>query len=215
MDILIYKSKTKVLMEQQALHHLFKQLPPTIQSRAHRYKSELSQYNYIVGRLLLKKGLDYFGLDTDLDRIEYLENGKPTLPEIYFSISHSDHEVICGFSREGQLGVDIEHITPIDFDHFAAFFSAQEWIAIKNAEDPIRTFYRFWTRKESIIKANGLTLNYLHQIDLDMTVNQFVINGKPWFMRDIFIGEGYLGSICSEKEIGNVEVVGLNFELPI
>jgi 4'-phosphopantetheinyl transferase len=182
-----------------------------MQLKALRYQSEISRYNYLIGRLLLKNGLNFFGLDDDLEKIEFAENGKPVFPGIHFNISHSDHQVICGFSQEGQLGVDLEKIKPIDFEDFRAMFSAKEWSAIHSADDPLRTFYWFWTRKESIIKAMGRTLNYLHQIELDVTSDHFMVDGKRFFLQEIDIAEGFVATVCTEEEIESIELVEIWF----
>jgi 4'-phosphopantetheinyl transferase len=211
MDIKIYRAQTESLIKQNSLQQLLQQVPPLLQLKALRYQSELSRYNYLIGRLLLKRGLNFFGLDDDLDKIEFQENGKPVLSGIYFNISHSDHQVICGFSQEGTLGVDLEKIRPIDFENFASMFSTKEWSAIRGADDPIRTFYWFWTRKESIIKAMGSTLHYLHQIELDVTSDHFVVDGKRYFLRNVDIEKGFIATICTEKEIESIELVEIWF----
>ena len=207
MDITIFHTQTKSLIKQKSLQQLLKGLPISIQLKALRYQSELSRYNYVIGRLLLKHGLDLFGLDNDLEKIEFQKNGKPVLSGIHFNISHSDHQVICGFSKEGLIGVDLEKINPVNFENFTSMFSAKEWIAIKGADDPIRTFYWFWTRKESIIKALGLTLSYLHQIELDVSSDNFTVSGKQLFLQDVIVEEGFLGAVCCEEDIGKIEVV--------
>ena len=146
-----------------------------------------------------------------MEKIEQQENGKPILPGIHFNISHSGNQVICGFSQVGQLGVDLERITSVDYEDFTSMFSAQEWLDIRGAEDPLRSFYSFWTRKESIIKALGLKLSYLHKIDLDVACDHFVIDGRRWFLRDIDVGEGYSGALCSKEEITEVAVVEIKY----
>ena len=207
MDIRIYRAQTESLIKQNSLQQLLQRVPPQLHSKALRYQSELSRYSYLIGRLLLKSGLNYFSLDDDLEKIEFQENGKPVFPGIHFNISHSDHQVICSFSQEGPLGVDVEKIKPIDFEDFTSMFSAKEWSAIHGTDDPIRTFYWFWTRKESIIKAMGRTLNYLHQIELDVTSDHFVVDGKRYFLRQVEIEEGFVATVCTEKEIESVELV--------
>lgn len=207
MDILIYRTQTESLLKQGSLQALLQQLPNALHARALRYKSERSAYNYVIGRLLLKRGLAFFGLNNDLENIVFQQNGKPLIAGIHFNIAHSDHQVVCGFSKEGRLGLDLEKIKPINFANFAAMFSAQEWMTIRAAADPIRTFYRFWTRKESIIKALGLSLSYLHQIELDASFDHCVIDGQRWFLRDVIDEEDFMGALCCEAPIGQIELV--------
>ena len=176
-----------------------------------RYRSEQSAYNFVISRLLLKHGLAAFDFDTKLEEITLLANGKPILPGIDFNISHSASQVICAFSKSGHIGVDLEKVKPIDFGDFTSSFTPKEWKAIHNSANPIHTFYWFWTRKESIIKVLGLSLSYLHQIELDVSSDKFVFNGKPWFLREIDVGDGFVGMVCSEQEINNLEVIKLSF----
>jgi len=195
------------LIQQKALPQLIERLPASLHPRALRYQSELPAYNYVIGRLLLQRGLADMGLDSDLEKIETQENGKPTLPGVHFNISHSEHLVICGFSKAGRLGVDIEKIKPVDFEDFTAMFSAKEWNAIHGSDDSLRMFYWFWTRKESIIKALGLNLGYLHEIELDVAGGHFEVDGKRWFLREVDLWEGYLGAVCCEGDVGDVGVL--------
>ena len=211
MNILVYCTNTESMQRVEAVSQLLIQLPVTLQAVANRYKNDLSTYNYISGRLLVKQGLSTFGLDPDLEKIRFEQNGKPTIAGMYFNISHSAHRVICAFSQEGRLGVDIEKIKSIDFEDFTTMFSQEEWLTIQKAENPLRSFYWFWTRKESIIKAVGLNLSYLHQIELDVTSDHIDINGKKWFLRNIDIAPGYIASLCSEKEIDQLEMTEIDF----
>ncbi len=211
MAITIYSASTKSLIQGKQLQALLEPLPASLHSKALRYKSELSAYNYVVGRLLLKHGLEKYGLDHDLNQIEFEKNGKPYLPEIHFNISHSDHRVICAFSKEGPIGVDLEKINPIDFGNFTAMFSAQEWDAIKGATDPLKTFYWFWTRKESIIKVLGRNLDYLHEIELDVSLDYYTVKGKRYFLNDVIVDREYIGAISSDKEIVEMELQEIKF----
>ena len=213
MNINIYCAQTEFLVKQQSLLALLECIPASLRARALRYKSDLSAYNYVVARLLLKRGLEDFGLDTDLEKVVIQKNGKPSLPTIHFNISHSSHQVVCAFSKEGKLGIDVEKIKPIQFENFTTMFSANEWKSIKSAKDPLHTFYWFWTRKESIIKANGLSLNELHQIELNVSNNQIVSHGKGWYLRELELGDGFLGALCTEEEIDDLIIERVDFKI--
>lgn len=211
LDVTIFTADIKPLIQQKSLSQLLQHLPASLHARALRYKSQLSAYNYVTGRLLLMHGLDAFNIDDTLEDISLLANGKPDLPSIDFNISHSDSQVVCAFSGNGPIGVDIETVKPINFDDFTSSFTPKEWLAIQNAAHPLHTFYWFWTRKESIIKALGLDLSYLHQIELDVSSDKFVIDEKTWFLREIDVGDGFVGMVCSEQEIANLHMIKLPF----
>ena len=212
MELSIYRSQTNSLIKRNALPQLLKSLPTSLHEKAHRYKSKASAYNYVIGRLLLKQGLESLNLDNDLSKIEIGENGKPTIPGLHFNIAHSNRQVICGFSKTACLGIDIEKISLIDFTDFSTMFSSKEWKAIKSSSNPMKSFYWFWTRKESIIKALGLSLSFLHQIELDVSTDHFELDGKQWYLREINVGEGYIGALCSDEEFHEVETTEVFFE---
>jgi len=207
MDLIIYKSYTEPLINEKQFSQLLLDLPPSLQRKARRYQSEMAAYNFVVGRLLLRRGLIHFGVDSDLEKIEIQKNGKPIIGGLHFNISHSSHQVICGFSKGGRLGIDLEKIGPLELENFETMFSKQEWEIIHGAKDSLRSFYWFWTRKESIIKALGRNLDYLHQIELDVTLDHFMADGKKWFLRDLNVGEGYIGAVCTEEEFKQFEMI--------
>lgn len=130
---------------------------------------------------------------------------------MHFNIAHSGHLVVCGCSTKSQLGLDIEQVQPIDFAPFTSFFSPQEWSTIRSAAHPIQCFYTFWTRKESIIKASGLTLKHLHQIELDIAKDHFLMAGKKWFLHDLTLEEDFAGTICTEHKIHKMDVVNYKY----
>lgn len=204
MDVSIYHSQTHSLLRRNRLHDLIQQLPESLRSKALRYRSEVSAYNYVIGRLLLKTGLEHFDLDSNLEHVSIQENGKPILSGIHFNISHSEDQVLCAFSKNGQLGIDLEQIKPIDFEDFTHMFTPREWESIKNAFDPLKTFYQFWTRKESIIKALGRPLSYLHKIELDASAEQIEVDQEKWHLTEVKIQETFCCAICSEEQINKL-----------
>lgn len=211
MNIKIYCANTENLIRQKLFNAFLERIPTSLHVRANRYKSVLSTYNFVVARLLLKHGLKDFGLDTDLEKIVLRKNGKPRLTNVFFNISHSFHEVCCALSLEGEIGIDIEKINPIQFDDFSAMFSTKEWNSIKNAKNPLREFYWFWTRKESIIKASGLSLKHFNKIEGDISLQDFILKRKRWFLKELDIKEEFAATVCTEKKLEGVIVEYVNF----
>lgn len=199
-------------MDKNIWHQLLQSLPSASHPRAIRYKSKQSSYNFIAGRLLLMHGLRKQGLDDSLKNLVVQENGKPLIPDVYFNISHTAHQVVCAFANEANLGVDIEMIKEIDFNDFTTMFSDREWTTIKDSSDPLKRFYWFWTRKESIIKALGKNLNFLHQIELDVTLDHFLVEGQKWYLKELDLGKGYAGAICCKAEIKEVNFIKVNLQ---
>jgi 4'-phosphopantetheinyl transferase len=91
-------------------------------------------------------------------------NGKPYLagPDrdaIHFSASQSDAFAMFAFSRIGSIGVDIEKMRAIpDMPEIVErHFTPREKHAIFFIPESLRSglFYKLWTRKEAVLKAQG------------------------------------------------------------
>lgn len=90
----------------------------------------------------------------------YLESG-----ELHFNLSHSDELALVAVTAEGEIGVDIEKIHPLEDAVALAerFFSARELHELRKLErrpESSRAFFECWTRKEAYIKATGMGLSY-------------------------------------------------------
>ncbi|MDR3222257.1 MAG: 4'-phosphopantetheinyl transferase superfamily protein [Methanobrevibacter sp.] len=122
------------------------------------------------GRILLKFILSKIGIEDYIINID--DRGKPFLdnyPNISFNISHSGELVMVGVCDE-DIGVDIEKIQNLDYSGLSNhFFHLNEYKEIVNSENPINTFFRIWTLKESYVKMKGTGI-----VDL----KSFIVNIK-------------------------------------
>lgn len=94
-----------------------------------------------------------------------VENGlwdKPRLisPQgVFFNLSHSDEWTVIAVS-DGEVGVDVQQVRPVDMRLATRFFAAEEARQIEKAGGgATELFYRFWTVKEAYLKALGTGLN--------------------------------------------------------
>lgn len=91
-------------------------------------------------------------------------NGKPyflNAPWLHFSVSHSGTKVAAVFS-DREVGCDIEEVADIDLTVAERFFHPEEYLAIMASGGPqerSREFFRYWTLKESYMKATGLGMS--------------------------------------------------------
>lgn len=191
-------------MREKPLEKLLDKLPIDLHKRALRYKFEQDAYNFVLGKLLLKEGLEKIGVQSQLSDITYQENEKPLLEEVHFNISHSKNLVVCAISKDGIVGVDVEQIREVNLEHFKPWFTEVEWLDILNAEKQNERLLWYWTRKESIIKALGVNLSYLHEIEVDATKNYFLEKQKKWYLQDLSLRQKYIGAICTEFVIDEV-----------
>lgn len=91
------------------------------------------------------------------------EYGKPylkELPELFFSLSHSETVAVCAIS-DREIGIDIEYHREMSPDRLLRiakrFFAPEEYDAIaeESGEAAKELFYRIWTAKEAYIKFTG------------------------------------------------------------
>jgi 4'-phosphopantetheinyl transferase len=91
--------------------------------------------------------------------------GKPELAgeasSLHFSLSHSQSFAVLAVARRLPVGVDVEEVRPMEPEVAAAHFSASELsdLSALQGEAWLGGFYRCWTRKEAILKAEGVGLH--------------------------------------------------------
>ena len=61
--VYIYQADSNKIKQTRKLEELLTDLPVRTHERALRYKFEQDAYNYVIGRLLLRKGLQKFGIN--------------------------------------------------------------------------------------------------------------------------------------------------------
>ena len=146
-------------------------------------------------------------------------HGKPEiLPvagrNVFFNLAHSKNTLLIALRRHGALGVDVEYLDrSIDVMEVAqANFTKQESNTLAAIADPRTryiTFYRYWTRKESIGKADGRGLllplasfdvsfesMHAHPVHLNESPDQ---DPKLYLVSDLDLGDMATGALALES----------------
>lgn len=205
--VYIYQADDKFINAEISLDELLLKLPVIMHERAKRYKFEQDAYHFVLGRLLLKQGLEHLGMGDQFAHIEYQKKGKPFLKGVFFNISHTENRIVCAISTEGEIGIDVEIMKSVKLTDFGPWFTENEWMEINNTTTSIHRFYEYWTRKESIVKALGVNISYLHRIEVDITQDHFLDQDKKWYLKALDFGSDYVGALCSENPIGEVNYI--------
>jgi len=181
-------------------------LPIPMQERLRNYRRWQDAHAYLYGRLLLKHGMLQLGYDDSLELMEKTKYGKPYFPfdSFSFNISHSEDYVVCVISTDEkkQIGIDIEKIKPIILDYFNSVLSAQEKIDIKTYDQ----FYKIWTRKEAVIKADGRGMQIpLNRVD----ASKLIVNLEEdiYYLSKVGINKSYEVHIASLTKIKKTNTV--------
>ena len=167
-------------------------LPTPLQQKVLRFRLWQDQHASLLGKLLLRIALKNAGQPTDLDRLHYTTEKKPFFPDgPVFNLSHSGNRVLCLLGDRRALGIDIESLSPIPFEDFQPQFTKNEWAVIHSDPTPLNAFYRFWTAKESILKADGRGLGIPLQ-ELDLTnPNPICLDDGCWSVHNLPFFDGY------------------------
>ncbi len=141
-------------------------------------------------------------------------DGKPFFTDfdLKFNLSHSGSYVLCAVSDK-EVGCDIEKCRNADTELARRFFNKSEYEHILSAqteEEKNILFFRYWTLKESFIKATGIGMrigldSFRIVLGDEITVQQNVSNNK-FFFREYGSVEGYRCAICSEAEVSGTEI---------
>ena len=149
--------------------------------RMGRLAFERDQRRFAVARGTLREVLGQrLGAEPAAITFEYGPRGKPALAQpfspsgIRFNVAHTDDIAVFAFTREREVGVDVEAVRAMpDADVVADhFFSDVEKAAYRRLSPAERLagFYACWTRKEAFIKAQGDGLHFpLHEFDVSLS----------------------------------------------
>lgn len=156
-------------------------------TRAKRFKFLNDHHRYIVQHGMLRVLLSrYMKKEPQQVEIRTNLNGKPYVTSqdrsaIHFSASRSDEFVMLAFSCINSIGIDIEKIRNIPdmLEIVERHFTHNEKKEILSCPEKLRLelFYKLWTRKEAVLKAQGQgLLRPLNSVNVAMSTENF----EPW-----------------------------------
>ncbi|OWY63910.1 4'-phosphopantetheinyl transferase [cyanobacterium TDX16] len=198
------------------LQQLVKTLSVDELDRANRFHFEADRNRFIIGRGILRSILSYY-LDIAPHQLQfcYGSHGKPALKTcnlLHFNLSHSQDLALYAFTRDRQIGIDLEYVRHIpELDRIVAqFFSARErgtFLALPSSQQ-VAAFFHGWTCKEAILKAlgDGLALP-LNQFDVsllpDRPAQLLSINGdraaaERWLLQSFIPASDYVAAMAVE-----------------
>jgi 4'-phosphopantetheinyl transferase len=200
MALLLYATEFPRPLPDAAFYHALSRLPADLQPKILRYRRWEDAHAALLGKLLLLSALKEIGSPAILEQLLYSPQAKPYFAGgPHFNISHSGNRVVCGLSTTGRIGLDIELVKPLSFDDFQTQFTPNEWSAIRESPDPIAAFYRFWTAKESLIKADGRGLG-IPLLELDVTDYRPIrLDGATWIFQPLSFFPGYAAHLTTEE----------------
>jgi len=194
--------------QQQKLDKFYLTLSADEKQRAERYKFTEHKNHFIIFHGFMREVLARY-LKIKPSDIEYTngEKGKPYLSSqlnssIQFNLSHTKDIALLAISRDGDVGVDIEHLDrKTDWRGIVKrFFTEQEQIKLFALPKKYQrlAFFELWTRKEAYMKVLGTGLS-LSPTEFSMSIPP----QKPTLIKH-----------HSEKYRSEKQIVFKNIELP-
>jgi 4'-phosphopantetheinyl transferase len=179
---------------------------------------------YVVTRAVLRKLLAQYlkNIKPESISLEYTEYGKPYLFKninaynINFNLSHSNNCIVYAFTRDIDVGVDIECVNKnfVIEDIIEYCCSEQEKILLQELSNDYKYcyFYKLWVAKEALVKAMGLGLSFdLKRININFDQNKLISvidvvdNSKLcWTVRIFSAYNGYYSAFATRNLIEKV-----------
>ncbi|WP_047245796.1 4'-phosphopantetheinyl transferase family protein [Maribacter thermophilus] len=187
--------------------------------RSQKYHFKKDRNRFIICRSFLKLLLaEYTKLDISQIHIDIHQNKKPYLrshPSVFFNVSHTNDYGLIAIGNNA-VGIDVEKIDrENDFTETIPYiFNKNEVLALESATDKQKLFYKFWTRKEAIVKATGKGIeDDFRQIPSSeghhLVTSQLLADITDLTVLSFDINEEYIGAVAYE---GNHEdIVSLQF----
>ena len=175
-------------------------------ARASRFRSRSAQDRFVVARGILRNILArYLDLAPAQLRFSDGRHGKPALAEdmrcrpLHFNLSHSADLVLVAVAPRA-VGIDVERVRPrTRLDRIAGrMFAANEAARLRAlpSRERLDMFYRCWTRREALAKAQGEGLRLpLSPFD---TAGDSGDSGSRWTLLDVDAAPGYVAALAIE-----------------
>ncbi len=193
-----------------AISRLMQCIPASSRYQILKFRKWEDMQRALLAKCLLVESLKSLNLyNCSLKDLQFTTFNRPFFPAgPDFNISHSGQFVICAFSDDARIGIDIEEIKDIPLRDFDREFSTEEMENIQKSNDSLRSFYNLWTKKEAFLKAIGKGLSVplskvSFQNDMIAWDNDF------WYLTGIVVDQNYASHVCinaKESEIRIKEV---------
>ena len=167
-------------------------------------KKRMLGSRFMIGLLIEKMGVN----NLSVDQMSFSEFGKPSLPSVYVSISHSGDFIAVAVSDSEDIGIDIQEQKPINLRDFESFLSQSEQNKLSKLNDDQcqKSFFEIWTKKEAVMKADGRGMSLEpDQIILADSKAKVTDRKTTWFQQACPVIDGYSLALYSDKGDAGVE----------
>lgn len=179
------------------------ELPPMDKKRTetfYRLKCKDDKTRCVVCGMLINK---YVLCKEKNQQIEYSTHHKPFVKGgKEFNLSHSGDYVLLAVG-DCSVGIDIEKHSSIDFINIARFICTEEELSALKQSSTLQTdFYKYWTLKESYMKATGKGFSMSPKsFAFDLTNNLKINIDTEFEFSQINFSKDYTVSVCAKEKV--------------
>ncbi len=189
-----------------ATKRFLQSLPEAYRVRVHRYRRWIDMQMSVTGLLMIGTVMQrVFGDEVEavLSHLTRSSNGRPSLPcGPDFNLAHSGGIVILAVAEKAsgiRVGIDIEVISDAWTELLNEVLTPREFAGLATKDKPADEFYRIWTYKEAVLKADGRGLAFrLNRISsLGPTVP---LDGRRWSVKRLAVPSGYEAHLAASRD---------------
>lgn len=202
-------AKTDILSDECLFNAFYKEVSKSRREKIDRFLFYPDKRMALGAEVLLYDALDRYGFDRKENGrgIQFVNGrcGKPYIRghgNIFFNLSHSDDYVMAVVS-DREVGCDIQKMGTAEPDIAERFFRETEFrhISEQPTDEKRRDlFFRYWTLKESFMKATGqgmeLGLSAFEVRPGEERIAGQDVDDREYFFREFDIVEGFKAALC-------------------
>jgi len=188
--------------------------------RAARFRTTELRVRFVVAHGALRTILSgYLGIAPGAVRFDTTGSGKPYVPGagLTFNLSRSEGLALCAVTVDGQVGVDVERLRPVDDEDAIVhrYFAPGEMRQYEAVRSPERTaaFFSTWTRKEAFVKALGTGLQReLSSFEVEVSPHavcpRLTLDSQDhasWSLRSFSPRPQYVAAVALDRDIEALE----------
>lgn len=204
----VYIADATILHDIQLFKRLYTGLDASRRAKADRFRFEKDKRLCVAAGALLQYALQLENVRKP--SIKVTSNGKPFLAgeeSVYFNLSHSEGMVMCAIADK-EVGCDVEKKAELDqelVEYAMTEYEIGRIYGLESDTEQQEMFFRFWTLKESYMKAIGLGIGLepksfgMRALHEKVTVMS-PVDKREFHFKEYFLDDGYCYSCCSLSE---------------